>query len=87
MGGQPSKPSHQLSQHEKAVIDRVTELRIDEDYVEVATEKPGRETVQLHPRAPRGVDPIASNEFIRQVLNNPKNRYAIIFCFCKCSAD
>ncbi|KAJ4147758.1 hypothetical protein LMH87_002264 [Akanthomyces muscarius] len=77
MGSQPSKPSHQLSQHEKAVIDCVTELRIDEDYIEVATEKPGRETVQLHPRSPGGVDPIASNEFIRQVLNDPKNRLAL----------
>ncbi len=74
MGGQPSKPSHPLSQHEKAVIDRVKELRVDEDYVEVPSEKTDRGTAQLHPRTPQGVDPTASNEFILQVLNDPKNR-------------
>lgn len=82
MGGQPSKLSHQLSQHENAVIDRVKELRLDEDYIEVAAEKLGRETVHMHPKAPQGVDPIASDEFIRQVLNNPKNRCTIIILAC-----
>lgn len=33
MGGQPSKPLYQLSRHEKAVIDRVKDLRIDETYI------------------------------------------------------
>ncbi|OAR02801.1 hypothetical protein LLEC1_00200 [Akanthomyces lecanii] len=78
MSFQPSKPSHRVSQHEKAVIGHVKELRIDEDFSEVATERIGREIVQLHSRAPQRVDPIASNEFIHHVLKYSLNKYTII---------
>lgn len=78
MGGQPSKPLHQLSQHEKAAIDRVRELRIDEDYIEVSSEKQPRGGMQFESRAPQGLNPISLNAFIRQVLDDPKNRWAII---------
>ncbi|KAJ3499253.1 hypothetical protein NLG97_g473 [Lecanicillium saksenae] len=79
MGGQPSKSSHYLSQHEKAVIDRVRELHIDEDYIEVSNEKSSRDDVKtrIQSRSPQGLNPISLNAFIQQVLEDPKNRLAL----------
>lgn len=78
MGNQPSKESNALTHHEKAVLDRVKDLKIEEDYVEISDEKQHHKTIALSHRTPESLNPIFVNGFIRQVLDDPKNRYSSI---------
>lgn len=61
--------------HKKAVFDRVRELDLEEDYVQVPSEKQLEEGAALIARVPTSLDPTTVNAFISGILSNPKNRY------------
>ncbi|KAK0390830.1 hypothetical protein NLU13_0333 [Sarocladium strictum] len=74
MGGQPSKPSA-MSLHEKAVVDRLREVQLDDDFVEVeASNEKG--SVRLHRQA-EGLPLAVVESWQRTILNDPKNRLAL----------
>lgn len=53
MGGQPSKASGALTVHEKVVVDRLREVQLEDDYVDVAASAEKGE-LRLH-REPEGL--------------------------------
>lgn len=74
MGGQASKPSG-MSLHEKAVVERLRDVQLDDDYVEVdaSAEKGG---VRVHRKA-EGLPLGLVESWQKSILNDPKNRLAL----------
>lgn len=71
MGGQASKPSG-MSLHEKAVVDRLRDVQLEDDYVEVdaSAEKGG---ARIH-REAEGLPLTLVESWQKSILNDPKNR-------------
>lgn len=72
MGGQPSKTG-ETTIHEKAVIERLRTLHMDEDYVEVSS---GAEKSSIGPliRDAEGLPVHVLESWQQAILSDPKNK-------------
>lgn len=61
-----------MSLHEKAVVDRLREVQLDDDFVEVETSNE-KGSVRLHRQA-EGLPLAVVESWQRTILNDPKNR-------------
>ncbi|KAF7559353.1 hypothetical protein G7046_g4796 [Stylonectria norvegica] len=75
MGGQPSKPAD-ITVHEKAVLERLRSLQVEDDYVEIES---GAEKLSLEPfvREAGGLPVHVLQAWQDSVLKDPKNKLAL----------
>lgn len=77
MGAQQSKSSSEVAAvaaHEKAVLERLQNLRFEDDFVHVHSEK-GASFKDRIRRVPEGLDIEITQDWQSKLLSDPKNRF------------